>query len=129
MQPFFINKNEIHMKSILAALAFVLIIACSDTDKNNDELISVYKEILIIRESESDTSIANSKVREAIQDHDMTMEQFKAEFFALAKDDDEFVKVLDSLRRSFNADIKILKDSIRKSEREAKADSAADPKK
>ena len=75
------------------------------------------------------TSIANSKVREAIQDHDMTMEQFKAEFFALAKDDDEFVKVLDSLCCSFNADIKILKDSIRKSEREAKADSAADPKK
>lgn len=116
------------MKRIIILLVSILIFSCSEEKKNRDTFIQTYKEVLIIREAESDTSKANKMVRDAIQEKGYTLERFQQEFFELANKDKEFVKVIDSLRNSLNSDIKKLRDSIRNSKLELESDSGTQTK-
>lgn len=118
------------MKKTLIIFIFAFIaISCSNQEKDLNIFMKTYKEILITREAIQDSIEANNAVRKIIERNGYTLEEFKNEFFILAKDNKEFSLILDSLRKSFKLDINKLQDSIRKSQLEAKADSASNTNK
>lgn len=117
------------MKKIILILALFLAVGCSNKEEDFNKFMDTYKEILLVRESISDSSEANSKVREIIQQHGYKMEEFKDEFYNLAKKSPQFAFVVDSLRKTFKQEINKLQDSIKSADIKAKADSSANSEK
>lgn len=92
-------------KTILTILLFsvsvVTLISCNS--KNDDDLFyDTYKEILIIREQDADTSTANKAVRQLIKDRGYSEQSFKDEFIRLSQEPNAFAKKIDSLRQVVN---------------------------
>lgn len=113
------------MKRIIIILALFLAVSCSKQEEDYNKFMDTYKEILLVRESVADSSEANSKVREIIEQHGYKMEEFKDEFYNLAKKSPQFAFVVDSLRKTFKQEINKIQDSIKSANIEAKADSTA----
>ena len=107
------------MKQIAKIAAFILLVCvfagCSQQAKE-DKLLNVYKQILIVRASESDSVVANEKVRNVLQKNGYTIETFKKEFIDVAKDNKDFFARLDSLRNSLNREYNQNVDSVRKNQ-------------
>jgi len=117
------------MRKIVLVLLIILAISCGESQKEYGNFMQTYKEILLIRESYADTTIANQKVKETIKQHGYSLEDFQKEFFELSKNDKEFVKVLDSMRKSFKIEIDAIQDSIRLSDKKAKSDTTTNTNK
>jgi hypothetical protein len=111
------------MKKIILILTSIIFVACSEQKEDHQEFIDTYKEVLIIREAESDTSKANKMVQDALEKRGYTLDKFKDEFFKLADEDKNFIKVIDSLRNTINSDIRSIRDSLKQLNSEAKTDS------
>jgi len=90
------------MKKI-AFLFVICLFSCSNSTKINEEkFYDMYKEILLIRKENEDTTIANPQVRELYQKYNYPQEQFKYDFSELAKDNKTFARKIDSIRNVVN---------------------------
>ena len=88
-------------------ILIILFISCSDSTKQiNQKFIATYKEILLIRESFPDTTIANPKVDSLLNANNYTEKKFRDEMFLLMKNNKEMLKVLDSLRNEINKEVR-----------------------
>lgn len=114
------------MKRLILILFTILFVACSEKKNDNQEFIDTYKEVLLIREAESDTSRANKMVQDALEKRGYTLDKFKDEFFKLADEDKSFIKVIDSLRNTINSDIRSIRDSLKQLNSEAKTNSSTE---
>ena len=87
------------MKIIYILLLLFLFSACNKTGVDENKFFDIYKEILVIRSHEEDTSIANPQVRELFKKYNYPKEQFEKDFFTLANKDEKLASKIDSLRR------------------------------
>lgn len=102
------------MKKLIIIFAIFAAISCSDNSEMQ-RFGKTYKEILIVRESISDTSVANKRVQKIISDNGYSELEFREVFFDLAKDKQKFAKFIDSLRNDARKEVeKILKDKIKR---------------
>jgi hypothetical protein len=94
------------IKIILLFICLIYIIsllACSE--KNKDRFINTYKDVLIAREVNPDTSIGNAKVKDILRRYSYTEKSFKNEFFEFAKNQKEFITMIDSARSLMNIEL------------------------
>ncbi len=96
-------------KYMLSLLVFLLVSACTDEANREQNFFNTYREILILREIGLDSVTANKKVQEIISKHGYDEQTFKQEFFNIAKNNNKFVKIIDSLRQSIISDTTIFK--------------------
>lgn len=89
-------------------MSFILA-SCSLWDElwGNDKqrFIETYKQILVLRELYPDTSKANRKVDSLIVAMEYTQESFRDEYFRLAQNSEEFIKMIDSARALAKAEL------------------------
>jgi len=71
--------------------------SCSD-DSEQDKLFNVYKQILIARNSQTDSLEANKAVMEVLKKNGYTQNKFRDEFFQMAMKEKSFMRMIDSLR-------------------------------
>lgn len=86
-------------------ILIALLIACSNEKEERDRFLRTYKEILFIRETVSDTLEANNKVIEAMRNNGYSEEQFREKYFDYAKNPQEFIVLLDSLRELVSKEV------------------------
>ncbi len=86
-----------------------MLIACSNEKQERERFLRTYKEILLIRETISDTVEANRKVLEALSNNNYTEEQFRKKYFEYAENPQEFILLLDSLRERVNKELTEIK--------------------
>ncbi|HPD34072.1 MAG TPA: hypothetical protein P5545_05290 [Bacteroidota bacterium] len=107
------------MKQITKIATILLLVCvcvgCSQKAKE-EKLLNIYKQILIVRVSETDSSVANQKVRQILQNNGYTIETFKKEFIEVAKNNKNFFAQLDSLRNSLNREYNQKIDSVKKNQ-------------
>lgn len=74
-------------------------LSCSKTESiDKDKLVDVYANILIIRESESDSLLAIERIDSVLGSYGMTEMEFRQTIFQLSRTDKEFIKIIDSTR-------------------------------
>jgi len=89
------------MKYIYLILFSILIISCNEKSQEFDEkFINTYRDILVVRGKEPDSSKANKLVADILNENGYTHKSFADEYMTLAKDNDRFITFLDSLRNS-----------------------------
>lgn len=93
-------------KILLIILSLTFAVSCSDNNESETKFFKTYREILVAREMYQDSSEANLKVEQIIQENGYTQQSFRQTFFELAEDKNRFTKMIDSVRNS------ILKDSV-----------------
>jgi hypothetical protein len=88
-------------KNIILFLLLVITLctACNEAKVDEKKFYDLYTEILIVRQQNSDTAIANPLVNELFAKNNYTKEQFKADFEELAKDPNTFAHKIDSIRQ------------------------------
>jgi hypothetical protein len=92
------------MKRLLIILiASLTLSSCDIIDDyigiDRERFVDTYTEILIIRETYPDTTVANKMVRDVYGKYDYTEEDFRDDYFELFKNDkDEFLQLMDSAR-------------------------------
>jgi hypothetical protein len=67
--------------------------------------MKAYKEILIARESNQDTAQANREVRKIFKKYNYTEKSFRDKYFEMASNREEFVNLIDSVRKSVTKEI------------------------
>jgi hypothetical protein len=89
------------MKKVFFIALFVIgffCFACSNSKVDEAKFYGMYKEILIIRETNPDTTIANPLVNELYKKNDYPKEKFMNDYLELSKDSQTFIKKIDSIR-------------------------------
>jgi hypothetical protein len=86
------------MKKTLLFLIFLFAVSCSNKDDSTEKFLNVYKEILIVREQNSDNETATKKINAVLEKNGYTEKEFRAEFIELSQDREKFLKLLDSIR-------------------------------
>jgi len=86
------------MKIVYILSLMFLFLSCNNS-VDEEKFFSLYKEILIVRSQEEDSTIANPKVKELFKEYNYSEEQFKNDFYLLADKDEKFASKVDSLRR------------------------------
>ena len=86
-------------KLALFLLLFGPLAACSSNESNESKFYDTYKEIIIIRNNNSDPKIANKLVKEKIKENGYTDKSFKDEFIRLSESQPNvFARKIDSIR-------------------------------
>mgnify|MGYP000955115527 CR=1 FL=1 len=98
-------RNILIFTSII--LGLLLFSSCSDSKVKQEKFLNAYKEILLARETITDSTEANKKVAQILKKYDYDEPTFRKDFFELVKNSDNFRALLDSLRNS------IIKDTVR----------------
>lgn len=106
------TKINIYIK--ICFLIFTIIISissisCDDKAEIDENILATYKEILIIRESEKNTELANSKIQEILKKHNLTENEFRNYLMENMKENKKFISMIDSLRNSFKSELDSLK--------------------
>lgn len=83
--------------------------ACNNQNEIDENILATYKEILIIRESEKNTELANSKIQEVLKKHNLTENEFRNYLMENMKENKKFISMIDSLRNSFKKELDSLK--------------------
>jgi hypothetical protein len=118
------------MKSIIVIASLIISLSsCDFVDDyigiDREKFVATYTDILVVRETYPDTTVANKIVRDIYSKHDYTEEQFRDEYFELFQDDkDEFLELIDSARSLAKQKIlnKTRKDAKKESENEKQED-------
>lgn len=114
-------------KSLVFLILFLILNSCDwftetwDTvwESDKDRFIETYTEILVVRGKYSDTAKANKEVRNVLEKHDYTEEEFRRQYFNLANDREEFLAIIDSARqRAKDELLKIQADEMKKETKE-----------
>jgi hypothetical protein len=109
------NMKKIVLLFPLIIISFALIIiACEDSKINEEKFYDMYKEILIIRKENEDTTTANPLVKELYKKYNYPQEQFKKDYFELAQNNKTFIKKVDSIRTIVNNSNNTVKNNPRK---------------
>jgi len=87
------------MKTIYILLAVTLLSVSCGEKVNEQRFFDLYRDILVIRNQDEDTALANPKVRELFERYDYPEEQFKKDFYTLGNKDEKFANKVDSLRK------------------------------
>jgi len=94
------------MKKIFSLFTVVLfsvvLFSCSDSKINEEKFYDLYKEILLIRKENEDTTVANPLVGELYKKFNYSQEKFKNDFLELSKDSKTFIQKIDSIRNVVN---------------------------
>lgn len=108
------------MKKTLFILSLIMLFACSqESDVSEEKFVQIYKEILIARESTSDTEKATSNVNEVFEKYNMSESQFREMFMKLsAEDPKRLTEMIDSVRIFTEIEIKKIDSLKGKSEME-----------
>lgn len=107
------------MKKIVLILSMLLfIISCDEIDDSRIYKYSdIYYQILLVREKFQDTAIANPKVNEILSKNGYNQKTFQNESFELfEKDKNLFTKMIDSVRRKAEIEIKKQNENNKKAE-------------
>lgn len=89
-------KNYFFLFILLCSFLFCA--SCAKNTQDDAKFFDTYKEILIIRNQDSDTATANAAVRELLKKRDYTEQSFKDEFIRLSQDPNKFARKIDSIR-------------------------------
>ncbi len=91
------------MKKIIIAfsLCFMLFACDSEGNVDKDKYLKVYKEILVVRESISDSIAANKEVQLILDKYKYTTKSFADETMKLMSQDKDLFNIIDSLRKEF----------------------------
>jgi hypothetical protein len=84
---------------ILISACIILVVSCGESNEEKERFFKAYKEILVARETISDTASANMETAKIIMNNGFTKNEFKDMFISLSKNREEFVRVIDSLRQ------------------------------
>jgi hypothetical protein len=68
-------------KFILISIFLFVLLSCSSEDKRYDEFFDVYKDILIVREFSSDSTVAKQSIDSILANRDLSEKQFRREVF------------------------------------------------
>ncbi|MDC1067809.1 hypothetical protein OAQ99_01480 [Candidatus Kapabacteria bacterium] len=99
-------------KSLIVCL--LLIISCSESEENEYPLISIYKDILIQREINLDSTKASLKIDSVFRFYKTSEPEFRKKFFMKTQNSKEFLKVIDSVRNLIKTDMDSLsKDNLK----------------
>lgn len=106
------------MKKIVLILTMILFISCDEIDDSRIYKYSeIYYQILLVREKYQDTAIANPKVNDILTKNGYNQKTFQNESFELfEKDKNLFTKMIDSVRRKAEIEIKNQNESNKKEE-------------
>lgn len=105
------------MKKIIFLLLLLFILSSCEEhlDSNIYKYSEIYYNILLIREKFPDTAIANPKVTELLAKHGYNQKSFQTESFELfEKDKTLFTKMIDSVRKKAEQEIKELNERNKK---------------
>lgn len=87
------------MKKILLSFILILFISCSSQEEQVNKFRDIYYEILMIREKQQDTAIANPMVRKLLSEYGYTEMTFKDYSMELFRNDPQlFTIIIDSIR-------------------------------
>jgi hypothetical protein len=86
------------MKNLLLIVIAVLIASCGPDESDKQRFRETYKEILVVRELESDSAEANRKVSRVLEEHGFTEPEFRQLYFELAENREEFIDLMDTVR-------------------------------
>lgn len=84
---------------LIFSLLFILLVSCDNKKSKISEFSDIYYDILLIREREQDTTIANPLVRELLNKYgydEQSFQQYSMELFT--NDRQNFTKIIDSVR-------------------------------
>lgn len=98
------------MRFKLLVLSILFFSCGSEDSKNEYPVIKIYKEVLIAREVNPDSSIANKKIDSIFQSYGTSEPEFRKRIIEQSQNRDDFIKLIDSLRNS----IKSEKDSLQR---------------
>lgn len=90
-------------KTILLITTFCLVFtfnSCNNDNEIDPKILNLYKEILIARETNLDNNLANQEVANIFKKYKMTEKEFRFEMQSMSKDNDKFMKLIDSVRNS-----------------------------
>lgn len=100
---------------ILIVFVVFIFIACSNSEDRINKFTNIYYEIMVARETYPDTSLGNRKVIEILKKHGYSMNEFQKESMELLmKDRATFTKVIDSVRKRAEMEIKKITDEASK---------------
>lgn len=96
------------MKKTLIIFSLIMLFACSqESDVSQEKFVQIYKEILIARESTSDTEKGTSNVNEVFEKYNISESQFRDMFMKLsAEDPKRLTEMIDSVRIYTEVEIK-----------------------
>jgi len=107
------------MKTIILFIFFLLILSsCNEQeDPQIYKYSEIYYNILLIREKFADTAVANPKVNELLAKYGYNQKTFQTESFELfEKDKALFTKMIDSVRRKAEQEVKVINQGDKKAE-------------
>lgn len=93
-----------NFKMLILSISLLFILSCSDDSAEEKRFMKTYKEILVVRETVTDSVEANQKVGKVIEQNGYTQLTFRDKFFDLAKDKQRFTKMIDSVRKTILRD-------------------------
>ena len=99
------NNNPVFSMLLIAFFSFSLFSCDGSSDKEKENYLNCYKEILFIRLNSTDTSIANRKILSIYGKYGFTKESFIKTFKKLSKNPEEYLNILDSLRQQIINDM------------------------
>ena len=92
-------------------LLALFLFSCTDTEEEKVRFTSAYKEILLVRETVTDSSEANSEVMKVMAKYGYDSQTFQKAYFEYAKKPEEFIIMLDSIRSSVQDEISKIEQS------------------
>lgn len=93
------NNRTARIFILIFVLSFSLISCNNSQDEERENYLNAYKEILLIRLNDSDSTIANKKINHIYAKYGFTKESFTKTFKKLSKNPEEYLSILDSLRQ------------------------------
>lgn len=99
---------KVKMKKLMIILVCCFtVIGCDLFRDSEEDFISAYKEILLIREKYKNDSLkAEKEINKIYEEYGFTQESFKDAFFEIAhKDTRKFYNLLDSIREKVRQDL------------------------
>ncbi|OYT14728.1 MAG: hypothetical protein B7C24_16755 [Bacteroidetes bacterium 4572_77] len=91
--------KKLSLGKLLAIAVLFFIVACDQDKLDNENFRAAYKEILIARETEADSLKANDLVKDILQEHGYSEEDFRIDYFALSQDRKAFIRLLGEIRK------------------------------
>jgi hypothetical protein len=97
---------------ILISFSFLFFACGNSIDK--EKFINTYREILITRAKFDDSLQANKAVLQVLQQNGYDLQTFQQDFIHLAKNENGFLILIDSMRNSITREHQLLLDSSKK---------------
>ncbi|MGA2296590.1 MAG: hypothetical protein ABSG15_03480 [FCB group bacterium] len=81
-----------------SAMTLMILISCSNEKENKERFMNTYREILIAREREQDSSKTNSEVKKIYQKNNYNEASFFEDWKKYSSNPQEFLIMMDTIR-------------------------------